>query len=280
MDFKLDLLSAKIEKTGSYDFVQGWGTAKLPMVLANSSNEHVRVPGNMKAHSVAIHPSATLNAGAGWRSPVAATVRVEGEIARAHAECGTGVMWSLELRRGNTRQFLAQGEARRATPVSVGPIDNIHVQPGDLISVLVGAREGNQSCNLTAVDLRLTDTGATHQTWSLASDVAGSVLAGNPHADATGHPNVWHFYTEPVAKAATETILPAGSLLARWQSTDSEPKNNNLRNDFSSVTSSAPKAEDRTPDAELYRQLMSLAGPLFANVTLRRSESSLTDVGP
>ena len=35
------------------------------MVLANSSNEHVRVPGNMKAHSVAIHPSATLKAVAG-----------------------------------------------------------------------------------------------------------------------------------------------------------------------------------------------------------------------
>ena len=48
-DFKLDLLTEKIEKTGAYDFVQGWGTSKTPMLLANSSNEHVRVPGNMKA---------------------------------------------------------------------------------------------------------------------------------------------------------------------------------------------------------------------------------------
>ena len=38
-DFKLDLLTTKIEKNGAYDFIQGWGTSKLPMLLANSSNE-------------------------------------------------------------------------------------------------------------------------------------------------------------------------------------------------------------------------------------------------
>src|SRR3954454_14130076 len=95
-------------------------------------------------------------------------------------------MWSLELRRGNTRQYLAHGEAKRAAPVAIGPLENVRVHPGDLISVVVGAREGNQSCNLTAVDLRLTDTGTTQQSWSLSGDVANSVLAGNPHADSTG----------------------------------------------------------------------------------------------
>ena len=87
------------------------------------------------------------------------------------------------------------GRSARRGSVMIGPFDRVRVQPGDLISVLVGPREGNHSCDLTAVDLRLTTTG---QTWSLAGDVAGNVLAGNPHADSAGHANIWHFYTEPV----------------------------------------------------------------------------------
>ena len=48
-------------------------------VVANSSDQHVRIPGNMKPHSVAVHPSPTLRVAVGWRSPVAATLRVEGD---------------------------------------------------------------------------------------------------------------------------------------------------------------------------------------------------------
>jgi hypothetical protein len=92
-DFKLDLITTKIEKTGTYDFVQGWGSAKAAMLLANSSNEHVRVPGNMSPRGVAVHPSPTLKTAVGWHSPVAGTLRVEGKITRAHPECGNGVAW-------------------------------------------------------------------------------------------------------------------------------------------------------------------------------------------
>ncbi len=42
-------------------------------VAANSSDQHVRIPGNMKPHGVAVHPSPTLHVVAGWRSPVAAS---------------------------------------------------------------------------------------------------------------------------------------------------------------------------------------------------------------
>ena len=99
---------------------------------------------------------------------MAATVRVEGEIARAHAECGTGITWSLELRRG-TRGSTWHREKPGAQPqYPCWPFRRVRVQPGDLISVLVGAREGNQSCDLTAVDLRLTDSWLRHtKRWSL-----------------------------------------------------------------------------------------------------------------
>ena len=39
--------------------------------MANSSDQHVRIPGNMKPHGVAVHPSPTLHAAVGWRSPIA-----------------------------------------------------------------------------------------------------------------------------------------------------------------------------------------------------------------
>ena len=44
------------------------------------------------------------------------------------------------------------------------------------------------------------------------------MLAGNPHADAHGNPGVWYFYTEPDKAGSGERVIPAGSLLARWQS--------------------------------------------------------------
>jgi len=39
------------------------------------------VPGNMKPHGVAVHPSPKLRVVVGWRSPVATTLRVEGTAA-------------------------------------------------------------------------------------------------------------------------------------------------------------------------------------------------------
>ena len=65
----------------------------------------------MKPHGVAVHPSAQQQAAVGWRSPVAATMRVEASVTPAEPECGNGVTWSLELRRGATRQRLAAGLA-------------------------------------------------------------------------------------------------------------------------------------------------------------------------
>ena len=211
---------------------------------------------------------------------MAATLRVEGQVTRAHPECGNGITWSLELRRGSTRQYLAHGEARSAAPVMIGPFDKVRVQPGDLVSILVGPREGNHSCDLTTVDLRLTPTDATSQSWSLADDIAGSVLAGNPHPDFAGRANIWHFYTEPVRSEGTDTILPAGSLLARWQSAESQAEKQQLAEQLERLlTGPAPSTGADTPDAALYRQLTSLAGPLFAGVTARTTKSGTDNWG-
>src|SRR5438445_11516724 len=103
----------------------------------------------MKPHGVCVHPSPTLAAAVGWQSPIAGTVRIEGIVTHAHPECGNGVTWSLELRRGETRRRLATGKAQGVTPVVVPPIENLAVQPGDLVSLLIGPRNGNDACDLT-----------------------------------------------------------------------------------------------------------------------------------
>src|SRR6185436_21166093 len=100
--------------------------------------QHVRIPGNLKGHGIVLHPSPKLNAAVGWRSPMTGAVRVDATVTHAHPECGNGVEWFLELRRGATRQRLAAGVSQGGKPVAAGPFENLAVQQGDLISVLIG----------------------------------------------------------------------------------------------------------------------------------------------
>jgi hypothetical protein len=252
------LLQGKIEKASGYDFANGWGPGATPNMVANSSETHVRVPGNLKPHSVAMHPSPSLRVAAGWLSPVAGNFRITAKVQHAHPECGNGVTWSLEVRRGSTRQRLAAGVAQGGNAVDVGPLENVPIRSGDMVSLVIGPRDGNHACDLTAVDLTLTGTG---QTWDLAADVSPDVLTGNPHADRLSHPAVWHFYTEPDSGGA-EVTIPAGSVLAKWELASPDKKVALAHELQALLTAGPPEAKD-SPDAALYRQLVSLRGPLF-----------------
>ena len=82
---KIDtLLTAKI-----YEFVAVMTSSRaglapdLPNVVANRPNQHVRIPGNMKPHSVAMHPTPQLRVAVGWRSPVRAAISVEAQVQHA-----------------------------------------------------------------------------------------------------------------------------------------------------------------------------------------------------
>ena len=248
-----------------FAFINGWGKSGTPNLAANSSDQPVRIPGNMKPHSVAVHPSPKLAAAVGWRSPVAGRVRVTATIHHAHPECGNGVTWSLELRRGSKRQRLANGIAQGAKEVKPAPIENLAVQPGDVVSLLIGPRDANHSCDLTAVDLTLTSVGEGGREWDLAKDVSPNVLAGNPHADRFGNDGVWHFYTEPDKGGPLGPVIPAGSLLAKWQASANAAEKVKLANEVQTLLTLAPPTKKDSPDAALHRQLTSLGGPLFNN---------------
>src|SRR5262245_53737539 len=110
--------------------------------VANASDTHVRVPGNLRPHSVAVHPSPTLRVAAGWLSPVSGRLRVRGRVQHAHPECGNGVTWSLEVRRGATRQRLAAGVAQGANAARVGRFEGGRVRPAALARPLTGRVAG------------------------------------------------------------------------------------------------------------------------------------------
>jgi hypothetical protein len=245
-----------VKNASGYDFIKGWNSGELPNLLANSSDQHVRIPGNMKPHSVAVHPSPKLQAVVGWRSPMTGMLRVAATIQHAHPECGNGVTWSVELRRGSTRQRLANGVAQGGKPVEAAPVETA-VRTGDLISLSIGPRDGNHSCDLTSVDLVFK---SEDKEWNLASDVSSDVLAGNPHADRFGHEGVWHFYTEPDKGGEMTPGIPAGSLLAKWQAA-SGAEQRELADQVQELLTSGKTASKE--DAKLYQQLSSLSGPLF-----------------
>ncbi len=254
----------KSERVSGHDFVKAWRNAELPSIYANSSDLHVRIPGNMKPHGVTMHPSPDLQVAVGWQSPVAATLKIDARVTHAHPECGNGVTWALEIRRGATRQRLAAGVSAGSREVKVGPVEKLDVHAGDLVSLLVGPRNGNHACDLTDVELVIASLGEPRREWSLTRDVSGDVLAGNPHADLFGNEGVWHFYTEPVSGGSeTGPVIPPESLLARWRAASTGAEKKRLAEQVQTLLISAPPAAKDSPDAALHRQLSSLGGPLF-----------------
>ncbi|MDZ4783342.1 MAG: DUF1592 domain-containing protein [Planctomycetia bacterium] len=267
-------LTNQLRGVGGHDFVNGWGLPETPSVIANASDQHVRVPGNLRARGVALHPSPVLQIAAGWRSPVVAQLHIEGFVQHAHPECGNGVAWALEVRRGGSRRTLASRAMHGGAEIAIGPFEHISVRPGDVVALFVGPRDGNHSCDLTEVDLTLRDD---ERTWSLSHDVASDLLAGNPHADSYGNPDIWHFFTEPVTASAAP-LIPADSILARWQSSDDAATKALLASELQTLLNepAAPPADH--PDAVLRRQLTALGGPLLGTLRAKLGEAALAAI--
>jgi hypothetical protein len=198
------LLTQKMLGTPDYNFIQGWQGEQALSVLANSSDATVRTPGVMKPHSVAAHPSPTRASVIAWKCEKAGTLRIEGDASDAHPECGNGVTWVLEVRRGHTSEVLAKGETKGANVIKIGPFGNVRVEAGQVVALIIGPRDGNHVCDLTAVNLTLND-GA--KTWDLAKDVSPNILKGNPHG-------AWHFLSQPAnLEAAPDVPAP----IAEWR---------------------------------------------------------------
>jgi hypothetical protein len=261
---KIDaLITQKIEKAQNYEFINGWGGADALSVIANASDQHVRVPGNMKPHGVAVHPAPNRRVLVSWRSPVAGMIHVTGSLQHAHPECGNGVAWWVELRHGKTRQPLASGTAQGAASATFGPFSNLAVQSGDVVTIAVGPRDGNHACDLTAIECKISD--GTRE-WDLARDVSSDILAGNPHPDRFGNANIWHFHSEPDG-GNRDAQIAANSLLAKWlNAPDAAAKAAFAKMIEELLVKDAKELPKDAPDAALRATLSSTNGPLISSI--------------
>ncbi len=265
-----ELYTTMLKKSSGFEFVNGWGSANTPSIQASSGDVHVRIPGNMKPHGVVVHPSPTLNAMTSWRSPITGYVRVEAQVTHAHPECGNGVTWSIEHRRAGARERLANGIAHGGKPVKIPAIERLRVREGELVSIVVGPRDGNHACDLTDIEFTITqmDTQVVAQAtdtakkWSLTEDVSPDILAGNPHADRFGNASVWNFYAEPIkAGEDSRAVIPTGSSLRAWLSLEPSTERKMQAERFVAlIRGSRPEAEG--PERLLWDQVHDRRGPL------------------
>lgn len=259
-------MTTKMERAENYDFVKGWVGTDALSVIANSSDQFVRVPGDMQPHSVGVHPSPKKRVAVGWKSPIAGSVTFSSRVQRAHIGCGNGVTWLVEHSHQGSRRILASGSATNAEAQRFASTADISIQKGDVISLIVGPRNGEHSCDLTAIDISIRSKDDQAVDWDLAKDVSPDILAGNPHSDRRGNSGVWHFYSEPDA-SDEKSIIPVGSLLEKWQLATNASEKQNWANEVQSLLTRGPgTVPANSPDKVLYQQLTSLSGPLFSAI--------------
>ena len=254
-------------KASNYEFVNGWHKGGLPSLLANSSDQQVRIPGIARPHALVVHPTPTEFVAIGWRSPIDGVVQVEASLSDAHPECGNGVEWFVQHSTAQAMSTLMKGEIPVAGTATMPP-KSVAVGKGELISLIVGPRDANHSCDLTAIDLTVTEAAGEKRVWDAGKDTADDIGAGNPHADQFGNNDVWHFYHGAMSgretKESKKTVVPAGSLLAKWLTESDGSKRIALAQQVAALATGESPAEEqmKTPDGVLYQQLQLFAVPL------------------
>lgn len=265
------LMLDKMNDVSGYNFVSGWGSAATPIAIANASDQLVRVPGIMKPHSVAVHPSPGESVAVIWTSPISSTLNISATVSDAHGDCGNGVSWSLELRKGLTRRILSAGVADTSKPNVIPAQNGVKVDKGTVVALVIGPLNREHTCDLTEVDLNLEDTGDQARRWSLSGDVSPNIQAGNPHADRLGNSGVWAFSLEPVTADTNSewVVIPAGSKLDQWISEENPENRRKLAAQVQSLFNAPEKAIPAgSADALLMTRLNSLQGPLFSSINL------------
>jgi hypothetical protein len=256
--------------------VSGWGLAGMDALslVGNATDQLIRIPGDVGPHSIAVHPRPESQVAAGWRSPVTGTVQISSSVQHAHNSCGNGVSWRLELRQRKGRRVLAAGNAERAQPASESLFNDIAVNKGDLVALIIDARDGSHVCDLTQVDLTIKQSSPDGQQWGLATDCAANTVSSNPHPDEYGNADVWHFFTEPSNPDASPSPIPGDSVLARWLATDNPQQAAGLAQTCQQLLTAAQPAEISEADRQVVSLLSFIDGPLFSQVDLLKQATA------
>jgi hypothetical protein len=246
-----DRIGDRIEMISTFGFIKGWVTPDGASVLANSSEETARTPATFPPRSVILHPSPKRRVLVAWRSPISGPVRIAATVQDSHPGCGNGVEWSLELRRGRTKQILWSGQTNGDKFESLDYPEELRVRQGDGIVLTVGPRDGDFSCDST--DVHFTIESPDHR-WSLTDEIVSEILKENPRSDRFGNEEVWHFTTE-LTDDRSLTPIPAESILARWQLAPSGESKQRHARELSELLSKRPADDGESPNEQLRKTL-------------------------
>lgn len=284
----LQLLTRKLEQLNQKPAINGWldQSGQLPAIFTNSSNQTEAIPGTVAPHQVTVHPMPDQFVAVSWTSPLDGPVRLGARVAHAHPACGNGITWWLEHRRAERFALLDGGLLDLGKKADV-PAREMKIHKGDEVVLAIGARELNHSCDLTAVDLTITELDKPGRVWDLARDVADTILEGNPHADKLGNKDVWRFVkgpdptakgkpviADPAGPGAFGAMIPAGSLLAQWRGAAADPERqaqlSKLAEQVQVLLTGNRPAQEKHPDRIVYDNLVSLDSPLLRGIDLPR----------
>ena len=262
----------KLTSVDGKAFINGWGLPATPSVLANRSENQVRIPGYARPGGVVVHPSPTLFVAIAWQSPIDGIVEVSGKVSDAHPECGNGVEWILEHRSGDKTVVLHRQSVNQGGTSGI-PKTSVAVSKGQVIALLVGPRDGSHACDLTAVDWNINETGGDQRVWN-PNQTAATIESANPHADRFGNESVWHFISGPMTSVGKSPdrggFIPAGSLLAKWKLASPEQRPRIAAELQALIRKGLPATEKQSPDGVLLRQLhriqVPVDSPLFNDV--------------
>jgi hypothetical protein len=214
----------RISNVGGFADIRGWGVPSTPSLIANKSAETLRfgtltIPGR----SVNFHPSPEKEAIIYWQSPMTGKIRFKGFFADSDAVCGNGAAWRVELIDQVGQETIVHGVFDNGKRGDFESGQEYGVQTGDLLKIVVNARDRSHVCDTTEVAISITEQGGKQREWNLARDVVDRVQQGNPLSDSFGNAAVWHFCDSAESKPAKNTV-PPGSSLARWQAAVSSRK--------------------------------------------------------
>jgi hypothetical protein len=262
-------LANKSESMSGLAFVTGWVAEDALSIVANSSDQHVRIPGNMPPKSIAVHPSPSRSICTSWKAPMAMKIDFQALVRHAHTECGNGIVWRVELRRGSLSQVLSSGFSAGAKDVPIGPHRSLRVRAKDELVLVIEPRDSNHSCDLTAIDMTITalqTANSPEETWNLTQDLHPNILESNPHADSKGRPGVWEFFSEPAMgnqASHQDGLIPPESLLAKWFNEPDVSVRKQLISNLLKLLLDPTSVPADSPDGLLARRLPSASGPFF-----------------
>jgi len=283
----LEPLDEKSPPNPQWPAIRGWrkkGT-DLPTVLTNASDNELQIPGRIPAHGVGVHPMPEEFVAVVWRSPVAGTVEVTGNVTHAHPACGNGVAYWLQHRRAGRATLVAEAgiPLGQAAPIAAR---KVAVEKGDLLVLAVDAKDNNHVCDMTAVAFRVAEVEKPGRVWDLGADVANTVQDGNPHADGHGNKDTWSFVRGPSRPGKLNPNVPAESALGKWRVAAGDV---NRRADAAPLAEAVQKlltgprpAKENDPDRVLYDKLVGHESPLFRGLdvtTLAKARPRTTPLG-